>query len=442
MGVMKKKMNVGICLGALCICLAGCGGEAAAPADGTGEMDPLLEENIITYQLLEEPELEYDVPELTPGLCVPMGGYDVAEEKIAHVYGKILPTEFYLLKKESGEVVYTGTLSEVQYHKDTDTYSAVADFTEVSVEGEYVLQCDYLGYSYSFTIQESLQEDMLAEMILAYPELLAKSEDLQENVDGMLILLLSYELYGEVYGEDTDVLDALNKYVEVLQKEIQEEESVLEYDPYMVAALLAKFGHFYQEVDWNAGNDAIKLAKKLWKNGEKDETLTSEYRTLAAAELYRVTGTYSFRQLVQEHLNAQIEAEELLGNPHDVLAALTHFNTDYKVQRTLCTTLMDEILNKAETVASYISLDNQLLGSSGREEKMDETMWNMVWISAVEYVITNYEYGDLLENQYFYLQGRNLEAYDYVNGMIVENPRWQASYMMMLCEHLAHDHLK
>ena len=66
----------------------------------------------------------------------------------------------------------------------------------------------------------------------------------------------------------------------------------------------------------------------------------------------------------------------------------------------------------------------------------------MVYVSVVEYVITNYEYGDLLENQYFYLQGRNPQACDYVNEFILENPTMQAGYVLMLCEHLAHDHLK
>ena len=132
----------------------------------------------------------------------------------------------------------------------------------------------------------------------------------------------------------------------------------------------------------------------------------------------------------------------MLGSHYEVLAALTHFKTDYKVKRSLCTTLMNEILDRAEEVASYITLDNQLLCGSGREEKLAEIMWNMVYVSVVEYVITNYEYGDLLENEYFYLQGRNPDAYDYVNELIVEDSELLAAYVMMLCEHLAHDHLK
>ena len=445
MGVMKKISKV-ICLSVALCCLAGCSGEAAEQTGGTGQVEPVFEENTITYNLLETPQLEYEVPEMVPSISVPSGGYDVAEEKLAHVYGTILPEEFCLLEKESGEIVYTGAFSDVKYHKDTASYSAIADFSEVAEVGEFVLKCDYLGYSYPFSIEEMLQENALVEMVEAFPEQFAKCEDLESNVDGVMILLLSYEFYGEVYdaegGKIPEVLEVIGEFMEALQKELEAEEPTLEYDPYMMAALFAKYGNVYQTYDWNAGNEAIKLAKKLWKNAEKDEELTSEYRILASAELYRVTGTYSYRKLVQDYFEGQIEEERVLNNSYDVLAALTHFKTAYKVNRSLCTSLMEEILDQAEEVAAYISLDNQLLGSNGREEKLDEIMWNMVSVSVVEYVITNYEYGDLLENQYFYLQGRNPDSYDYVSEMIVDNPRWQASYMMMLCEHLAHDHLK
>lgn len=441
---MKKNISRVVCLGAALCCLTGCG--EAAVQTGTGQTEPVSEENTITYQLLEEPELNYEVPEMVPGLCVPSGGYDVTEDKQAHVYGKILPESFSLLEKESRDVVYTGALTDVAYHKDTGRYTGIADFSEFAEVGEYTLQCDYLGYSYPFSIEEELQENALAKMVEQFPELFAKNEDLQSNVDGALLLLLSYDFYGEVYevedGEIPDVLTVVHKYVDVLAQEVQAEEVTLEYDPYMLTALLAKYGHLYQSFDWNSGNEAIKLAKKLWKDAEKEGEPASDYRILASAELYRATGTYSYRKLVQDYFLAEIEEEKLLGNHYEVLAALTHFKTDYKVKRSLCTDLMNEILDRAEDVASYIALDNQLLSSSSREEKLAEIMWNMVYVSVVEYVITNYEYGDLLENQYFYLQGRNPDAYDYVNEWMVENPRLQASYVMMLCEHLAHDHLK
>lgn len=442
---MKMNISWFFCLGATLCCLTGCG-SAEEQTGAAGQEEPVLKDNKITYQLLEEAELNYDVPEMIPGLCVPSGGYDVAEDKLAHLYGKILPEEFELLEKESGAVVYRGTFTDAAYHKDTGEYTAVADFSEFAKVGEYILRCDYLGYSYPFSMEEKLQENALNEMVAEFPELLAKSEDIRSNVDGALLLLLSYDFYSEVYegeeGEVPKVLDVVRKYVDVLAEDVQAEEPAMEYDPYMISALLAKYGHIYQVFDWNRGNDAIKLAKKLWKNAEAGEGLDSEYRILASAELYRATGTYSYRKLVQEHFLAQMEEEKVLESHYEVLAALTHFKTDYKVKRSLCTDLMNEILDRAEEVASYMDLDNQLLGSNSREEKLAEIMWNMVYVSVVEYVITNYEYGDLLENEYFYLQGRNPDAYDYVNELIAENPRLQASYVMMLCEHLAHDHLE
>ncbi len=443
---MKKKIKKVICLGAALCFLTGCGGDAAEQNGTTGQVKPVSEENIGTYKLLETPELFYEVPEMLPGLSTPSGGYDVSEEKFSYVSGKVLPEEFYLLENNSGDVVYTGSFSDIKYHKDTQSYTATADFSDFAEVGEYVLKCDYLGYSYPFTIQERLQENALEEMVGVYPELLEKSKDLQGSVDGAILLLLSYEFYGQVYGAEEgkapEVLSVIGDYVEEIFAEVESQESPLEYDPYMITALLAKYGHSYLTFDWNKGNDAIQLAKSLWKEAEKSGENASMYRVLAAAELYRVTGTYSYRKSVQEYFEVCVEDGQPFLGDYDMLAALTHFKTDYKVNRGLCTTLMEKILDRAEEVATCISLDNKLLGSNSKEEKLEEIMWNMVSVSVVEYVITNYEYGDLLENQYFYLQGRNPEAYDYVNEMIVNNPRWQAAYIVLLCEHLAHDHLK
>ena len=444
MSVMKKNISRVLCLAAVVLGLSSCG-EAAESADRTTpQTQPVTNENTITYQLLEEPELSYELPVLVPGLTVPSGGYDVAEEKKAYAYGTLLPEEFMLVEKESGEVVYTGAFSQVKYHKDTESYSAVADFTEFSETGEYVLKCELLGYSYPFCITEGLQENMLQELLEGFEELLTAEGDGQSKTDGLLTLLLSYEIYPEAYeteeGAVPEVLTVVQSYVDALVK-VQEEDEEQPEDPYMQAALFAKFGNNYISHDWNAGNDAMKRAKNLWKSAEKEEK-TSEYRLLAAAELYKATGTYSYRKVVQEYFEAQLEGGEALKNRYEVLAALTHFTTNYKVTRSLCTDLMRVVLDKAEESYGYISLDNQLLGMGGGEEKLDEIMWNMVVISVVEYVITNYEYGDLLEEEFFYLQGRNPYAADYVNTMVAEHPEWRAAYVMLLCEHLAHDHLK
>lgn len=444
MSVMKKNISGVLCLAAVVLGLGGCGETAKSPDPATSQTQPVAKENTITYQLLEEPELSYELPVLMPGLCVPADGYDVAGDKRAYAYGTLLPGEFTLVEKESGEVVYTGAFSELKYHKDTESYSAVADFTEFSKTGEYVLKCELLGYSYPFRITEDLQEKQLQEMVEGFEELLTAEGDERSKADGVLTLLLSYELYGDAHeteaGVVPEVLKVVQNYVDTLEKALEEEKKQPE-DLYMQAALFAKFGNSYISYDWNAGNDAIKQAKNLWKSAEKEEK-TSDYRLLAAAELYRATGTYSYRNVVQEYFEAQLEEGAALKNRYEVLAALSHFTTNYKVKRSLCTSLMEEVLNKAEEIYSYVSLDNQLLGMGGGEEKLDEIMWNMVVISAVEYVITNYEYGGLLEEEYYFLQGRNPYATDYVNTMVVEHPAWRAAYVMLLCEQLAHDHLK
>ena len=71
-------------------------------------------------------------------------------------------------------------------------------------------------------------------------------------------------------------------------------------------------------------------------------------------------------------------------------------------------------------------------------EEIDIILWDMVMLSVVEYVITNHEYGSLIENGHHYLSGRNNMAYNIWEKDLMEHPEWMASYILMLCEMKTH----
>lgn len=118
---------------------------------------------------------------------------------------------------------------------------------------------------------------------------------------------------------------------------------------------------------------------------------------------------------------------------YDYLAAITYISTKQRVKLDLCTKLIRVVMNRAEEIVAGIPR------LSYREKDMTETdiddmMWNMVVLSVVEYVITNYEYAGVIEDQYYFLWGRNARAHCFWEQDICGRPARMACYLMMLSE--------
>lgn len=104
----------------------------------------------------------------------------------------------------------------------------------------------------------------------------------------------------------------------------------------------------------------------------------------------------------------------------------------------LCSKLIRVIMNQGEQISAGIPrLAYQKVDQS--ESAIDDMMWNMALLSVVDYVITNYEYGRIIESQYYFLWGRNAKSYSFWEQDISRRPDWTACYLMMLCEMRANE---
>ena len=434
-------LSLGLVL-SLVLSLVGCAHGMAVNQTGESAKEE------ITYRLLEEAELSYEVPEALPGIRVAVAGYDNGEQKEIHFSGEALPEEFALVDASNGVTVYRGGLSDISYNKESGIYSAIGDFTDYKIEGDFYVKAPILGYSYTFPIMERGKMTFLENAYLTLETMAQTKEGVPENEEAAILLLLSYELYENYIKEQEQdiphILQLATKYVDkcLAQRELLTENDVK--DDFQLAALLAKYSYVYQQYDKQRADEMIKLAATFWKQADsalaKDALYPVENRMLAAAELYRATGGWSYRQIVEQIVKESNSKGTLLDNREDVLAAVTYVATKQRVSVDICTTLMKEIMKQAENVAASAERTSSALGGVSDVAALDQILWNMVILCVVEYVITNYEYGNIIKNQYYFLLGRNARGYNYKDLDMAANPKWAAVDVMMLYERIMNNH--
>lgn len=245
----------------LVLLLTGC---AILPGDGTQNID-----NIFT-SMEEEPDLSYEVPVSSPNIYVNQLGYIPQSVKVAVFSGKELPERFHVVRKDTGEIVYTGYLEDNGYYDDTQEYNSYGDFTDFCEPGTYYIEAPIIGRSYSFMIGEDLYQDIFKEACRQYyynrcgmtltrqyagekghnachtgRALLREDISVSIDVSGgwhqdesgskvvepaarsIAILLLAYELYGDSFTDDMGIPESGNDIPDILDEVRYEVEWLL-----------------------------------------------------------------------------------------------------------------------------------------------------------------------------------------------------------------------
>lgn len=448
---MKRIASYLLCL-SLAVSSWGCGwvgeleensaakdlGQQQAGGDGASGQD--------IFKLLPEPQLDYQVPEQYPGIWVSLGGYDSKGSKEVYFCGRSLPETFRVMDTATGQCVYTGRLEEASYDADTGEYNSYGDFSDFVDVGEYYIDCDIIGRSYSFVLQEGrLQEQFrqaMARLQQQSQELPPGTEAVQSMLQQIIWVLFSYELYPDVYedGDGNQIPDVLEYMTEAVRVIVGRQESA-EPDEltYELAAALAKYSHSYQKYDSVYATDIIQLAAGLWQQAEKaragrEEMTGEQARLMAAAELYRATGQQKYAAVLEVSEGGILQkAQEGAFGRYDYLAAVTYIATKQRVDVELCNRLIRLVMNRAEQIAAGIPRLAYREVDQGKNA-IDDMMWDMALLSVVDYVITNYEYGHIIESQYYFLWGCNAKSYCFWEQDISQSPAWTACYLMMLSE--------
>lgn len=442
----------------------------------------------------EEPVLSYEVPVSTPGILINQLGYITDSTKTVVFKGNEIPELFCIIDAENGKTVFTGFPEEKGYDGEYEEYIGYGDFSELQAPGTYYIEAPVLGRSYQFTIGDSVYDTIFNEACKQYyynrcgmtlTEEYAKGkahnachtgkavlrEEISVSADvsggwhqdergqkdvvaaakAMSVMLLSYELYGNAFGDDTgipesgngipDLLDEIKYEVEWMLK-MQNQETGAVYSEITVymqngnnpvktsgsyvepatpeaesafAMALAKFSYLYQDYDTEYATDCLKAADRAWKHSQlHDDGKLDKWEFAAAAELYRAAGQVSYHKYIADYLrdsDYQSQMDEIV-----LLGCVTYIATKQPVTMELCEDIMKMLMMYAEDIAENARKSSYFTSGNTQQDNNNDMLLEMMYLTVVNHIISNHEYETIIENYLHYFLGRNSKAISYIDN--------------------------
>ena len=466
---MKRKIEkllAAVMAGFLAICLAGC-----SPYIDKSQIDnigvfPVIEkeQNPTLVSMETNPVISYEVSQQKPGILVAQVGYSKAGDKVVIFQGSKMPKQYRILDRDTGKEVFEGKI-EIDKGKAADTNQIIGygDFTSFQTEGNYYIECDYLGRSYDFQIKEQLYTDLMEQLIQTLDTrpilqleqgVTVSEEEIIAQCRSLSGLLLAVELFpnaqmNKVNGLENktpDVLEYAAEQVAALTAFQDQETGGVGLASAWYCAALTKFSYSYQKYDSTLATKCLQAADKAWKYIDSDPSLVKEEeRFFAAAELYRATGKYRYHSVAKE-LGKKLLPD--IENEAATYGGITYISTKWNLDRDMCNTFIKDLMDQAESIslkskdATYLC---QALLTKGQTQKFFQQMTVMC---VVDYVITNQEYAYAIERHHMYLGGRNEEGNSFLNYQMCDTlsqmdllsmPEYFGRYFLMLSEMKSHE---
>ena len=414
------KQKVFVILLCLMLLLTGCSGKETYTVQNASGMAEGMETEAV---------IDYVVPQSFPGILINQAGYGVDSAKTAIFRGENLPETFCVYNAENGKKVYEGTVERKGYDAVTGERIAYGTFSDVTMPGEYYVEADIVGRSYTFTIGNQVYRKLLeANVQHLYEGLQGKTtlteEETKESSKALMNSLLACELHGTAFDDEMgipesgnnvpDVIDVLFVQVNLLMQ--QSEVVLASTDWEMVsyyAAAMAKCSYTYKEYDSVFATSCLQLADMVWKYMEKNaDSIDEDMRFMVAAELYRASGAQRYHTYIKQY-----GAVEELESREAIYGAVTYVSTKQSVDIELCNVFMKEIMSEAEDSAARSKESYYQVSLSEKQDNHEDIMWDMIMLTIVDKVISNHEYATVIENNLHYFLGRNPKAVSFVNGV-------------------------
>lgn len=376
------------------------------------------------------PIVEYSVPHMLPNVLVDTRGYTAECEKRAAVKGRELPQTFRLLDAETGEEVYSGRLEKVVYNEELGLYTGQACFDEYDTEGTYYLECDMVGQSYRFGIEDAMYTELFRE---TYDLMVEACKDHSLEVSDAMALLVAYEWYGRVFPDEDgdqipDVLKTLQSWISYMEESGSEET-----DNALYAAFLAKFSYNFQKFDQAYATDCLRRASTVF--GQVQTTLSRDADAFfALTELYRATGLDTYRNQISDYKSFFENNGSYMEEFSYLCGTMTYMSTRQKVDMELCALFMTSLTNRGEEISKrYEDMIHPVLA---RNNGADDLLKSAMELSCANYVLNTYQYTQITEEFLHYLMGQNVESVCFY-----PEEGDKSSYMLLFAQ-LAETHMK
>ena len=347
--------------------------------------------------------------------------------------------------------------------KDRNGYDDEADWVES--ENLTVINCSRKGYdrdgnSYAVMIDESSGEQVIS--VISVEEASTTLGEQVPVVAGLYKDLLAQEIesVGKAYRTQslgnrimhaTDALLCLEVFadnprkaqIESLAKEIGEDlisipDSKITgaVDRYNTAAVLAKMA--YVLPDWESAKLAGELSEMYFKEAESMGDEAEEpvaTRMWAAAELYRLSGSKTYRSVVDAIAMDVVPAGFSYEEPgsYGVFAYLMSPNP---TNLNICTNMMDVVFLEANDLIKT-DIDSEFRdvrvdsGTAARDEEAAKRMLDEAFlVTMTDYVSVSVEYEGFVQNRLNYIYGANLSGIDFTDG---DNALSDSPKLFILC---------
>lgn len=475
-----------ICILLFLFLLTGCGTGSDFSFDNIQKSDS----DIGPSTLGLSPQFDYEVPESLPSILVDQLGYALNSNKVAVFLGELLPDTFTIVDVNTGQSVYSGQIERKGYDEETGAFISYGDFTTFRTVGTYYIEASVIGQSYTFEIAENpyakLYDVALKQYYYNRCGLTLSSElagdaahnachtreaQMKEEASVKLDvsggwhvdetssrnvaigcstvnhLLLAYELYPDVFGDEVGIPESGNRIPDVLDEvkyeidwllKMQDSKSgavyssvssadsvtlgyLLYIDPVTMdatirfAATMAKFSYLYQNYDRQFATQCLKAADRAYRYaGQYLTDVSMEEYFYATTELYRATGNYTYHNDIKNYLQENPVTD--MNNNFVFWGCVTYLSTKQRVDVNLCSDLIKILMLEGEKI-SYASKNSKLLVSMDEQQSGSaELLRDITRLAVVDHIITNHEYATVLQNHLHYLLGRNLQSVSYLDG--------------------------
>lgn len=264
-------------------------------------------------------------------------------------------------------------------------------------------------------------------------------------------MCLSYELYPSAFTDDMkipesgngipDLLDEMKYEVDWLLKmqdaktgavyagitvyspgtDASGKSSEIYVEPSSAAAekafamALAKFSYLYQQYDAKFATTCLKAADRAYKHALLHEEEADGMLFAAAAELYRAAGQQSFHQQITSYL--QSNPEKMFADEMSLIGCVTYISTKHKVRTDLCEVIMEELMSRAEEISMASKEAFYFTCGNAAQDNNAQLLSDMMYLTVVNYIISNHEYETVIEDHLHYFLGRNAKAISYVENI-------------------------
>lgn len=405
-----------------------------------------------------QPQIPYRVSRMRPSVLTDQIGYETGSTKIAFFIGGQSGQNYEVIDAETGQTVYSGKMEYAGRDEQLQRTVCYGTFTEMVEEGRYYIRAGELGESYSFAIGNVLYGDLFRQLCGTYESLWDNeaydSKSIIEDARTISNLLIAYEYYTGIFGDDTGCRYSGNTIPDLIELVAQRVRQILEVNADTLsigelgayAGILAKFAQDYSAVDAGLSAQCLAAAqdgyeKLLGKNKIAGADRTDPDGSLsfyAAAELYRATGHARYHTAVKEYLaQTASRVPESHDESMEFYGKIAYLSTKYRVNTALCSEVISAVMSEAEDLAAAYNEQVYLTAA----EHPDQLCGDMVKFAVVNYVITNHEYVTVQENQLHYLLGRNPKGESYLpfgayhaEELIVNDGEQVSALILLMCE--------